>query len=360
MQSLIRRYKSNISDPDLGQLTGFAYRLDIECEYDTKIMISKKTASKCLYTIGELTPGVAPLTDEIFEFDEARSLCLNDLVTDRGILANTFQLNACSRASMPALYFISKLYRNYIDINNMYIRSFHISDNLMSEVESMRHFLYNSTATQDIVVDWDWFGVSSRDDPPDSKNILNVLDGGACTFDNVNIILGIIAKTFKVNYLSICCDYAQYSNYLLLFCKILTTDCTVCVSVPHFSKWDTKFIQVLLLYSLFFREVLVYKLDLGDDDICDVFLVCRNKKKTSNDQLYKKLLYINNNNMAGYNTFPEEVFKLPEYGRWLTTIRRILAAEQSNRPGKVVALDEILQMITDTLKPKSTNMLDFD
>jgi len=70
--------------------------------------------------------------------------------------------------------------------------------------------------------------------------------------------------------------------------KLLDLKSILYVTLPVCREWTNRWISILLLYVYVFEEIFAFYTDFDDK----IHLICNNKKKLSNEVIYKKLMFI--------------------------------------------------------------------
>jgi hypothetical protein len=200
------------------------------------------------------------------------------------------------------------------------------------------------------------------------SRIITLLDD-KLTVNNINMIINETAsKLQKINFLisnnfvnrvesrAIEYNINSYIMHIALSIKVLETPCILCMNIPDVCKWDTQFINVLLLFSLIFNEVYIYKFQLSSNIS---YLICKNKKKINAESVFKKLVQItcNKNFNENHNIFSSKLFDNTEVKDWLRKVLNIYNNVPNDTDGDIIKFNNILEKIDNTLKMNTSTFL---
>ncbi len=380
-QKIIRdfTYQLNIDDAfDTSYLfnskgkKNFIYTLDDLFGYnkkDVKVSLSKPikippnidTKNQNTETPDDLlfsfSPGVESLSGPNGQFNPLHNFninnpylnnCFKKYTADDGYLKTVYNAELCDRDWVIFMYFINRIYANFATHDKIKIKSIHLHITPGSELSAMHHFLYNSKVNNSILnIEWDWLGTvynnSIRSNDPYNikkqvyikykNNMLPLFNTDISSSDNVNFILNeSLSKLSKANFLCVdkTTEIKDLMFYGILSVKLLEVNCLFYLKLPAINEWDVHIINALLLYSLIFTELYLFKIDI--DNKKSVVLLCKNKKKIAIDNSYKKLLYLLNN--ADFtnpdqscNIFSLEYLKSENIKNWLENVLAIIEKE---------------------------------
>lgn len=420
LQSLIRKYKNGIKETiDKKKIIeNHTYTLNInENIIETKHLLSSK--NKHLYKYNLLcndTNNVNNVnnvndTNDIFKFDldnpefekselkgfekkndeYDKRVKLYDIESylnpNNGFLVNLYNVELCDEKWLIFMYFMNRLYANFTNCEKIKIKSLHINMMPGSSISALHHFLYNSNicslGSNGIHnIEWDWIGTTYsknntivNDDfnigykltSLYGSNLLHMLEKNIYNINNINYIINeTLNRKGKVNLICVDNDVSEYSlthddyksfiSYAILAIKTLESISIAYIRLPDINIWDTQFINILLLYSLIFQELYIFKFMLNN--VPQYYLICKNKKKINNEILYKKLLFILQNTEDSdwdeYNLFIKNVFEDNMIKSWLDDILSIIKTEQklkkNNMYGSVAILfNDIITELDDVL-----------
>lgn len=397
LQSIIRKYKNGLNETIEKRkiISDYTHQLNINEIYNTKLILNKKNKDEFSYYFPKKNKLEYFSDEEIFKLDSKsenninimQEISINKLSNlpkikifnqnynniydfiDNNILFNIYNVECCDFEWIISLYFINTLYCNFLDAVNLKLKSLHICNNISSNISAIHHFIYNSKETENLNLNWQWNSINDGYTNNDDliyqfypENFIRVINDDISLIDNINIISNkILKKNGKLDYLFInkYNNITNYISYLLLVCKILNKNSVTVIKLPDISMWDTYFINILLLYSLVFQELYIFKIKLSEKYI-KYYLVCKNKKKSSDGILFKKIAYLNSNGILNnkYNLFKESLFDENSYKIWLEKLNNIIEDEINNKDNfRSILFDDILNCITNNLKPNINPLL---
>jgi hypothetical protein len=417
LQSLIRRYKNGLKEviDKKKIINDYTYQINIDETYDSKLLFNKKNKELYDYPLDVLSD---LLLDKLYNksdntSDASNNTMLNDdddvsifpmemyheysnkecskiyitqnvgknsykineYIHDK-LLYNMYNVELCDKYWLINMYFMNRLYNNFSNINDINIKSLYINNTSFCSISSMNHFLKNSKLFSTYKIEWNWLVTINQyeEEYQNTQNdilskyldkTLMIIKDKIYTIDNINYIINeTMNKLGKINLLNIGnveYEFRNYFSYLILSTKLLETNCILILPLPAIKYWDCNFVNLLLLYTLFFKELYIFKFNLDDSNEI-LYLICKNKKKSSNEILYKKLLFLlkSEDFLDIKNLFPQEYFSSNENIRsWLNKIYTIINKEKqlANNYTKSILFDDILDEINEILEPNFDTFL---
>lgn len=341
LQSLIRKFKNLTKEKTDKNKIITNYQLNLSIDnmvLDTHLFQSDKSATYQL----DLLSTVLSINSEIAIINEYID---NNL--DTGYLNNVYNTELCNETWLINLYMIDNIHTNFITNDNVNIKSLHIGK--LTNLSAFNHYIYNGSLPELVNPEWQWLNTyyGTYDDTLVKKyknQLLQLLESDIQSFNNINYIINEVSNKFaKINLLTIDSDIHDthtHLTYASFVVKLMEPSGMLFIKIPNITEWDTEFINILLLYSLLFTEVYIFKFNLLTKS---TYLLCKNKKKISNETIYKKLIYIiANKDITKFNLFSRDIFELPVIINWLNN----LLVENNN----YVAFDKILNTIDSVLK----------
>ena len=375
LQSLIRKFKNNSKeDTDKKKIiSNYTHSISLDKELDGEFLFQSKNRDNFKYDLSCFQ------TEKKFQYSSVSSpiLILSSLSRDaeRGIdfdnLYSVYNTEFCDDEWLIMIHFINTVYYNFLKDDQIVIKSLHINNSLGPCLSSLHHFLYNSeTAIKNM--DWKW--ISTVPDVVNIKvqNLYKLRNRYKSRFlvllssinNNTNFIINETTRILTKSNLLIInekYDYLKSILYATYIIKILDSSGIFFMRLPNTETWDTKFIGILLLYTLLFTEVYIYKYDLSSNYL---YLLCKNKKKINSESMYKKILFIsgifsndskNSDNLS--NLFSNEIFELPEIRQWLLDITNIVKNINQNTYKKNIIFEDIFEILDKTLKINTNTLL---
>jgi hypothetical protein len=304
----------------------------------------------------------------------------------RGHLNNVFNTELCDETWLINLFILDKIHYNFIVNDNVKIKSLHIGD--ISTLSAYNHYLFNGSLPELVNAEWSWLNtnITFNDKNPIIKhinnkfynNILQLLENNIYSANNINYVINEVNNKlvkinfFAINYTDQCLNaddicynnhnsnnnktnhiynniHAAYASFVI---KLMDINSILFIKIPNVSEWDTQFINIMLVYALLFNETFVFKFDLTTKS---TYLLCKNKKKISNETVYKKLIHIISNKdfTDDCNLFSKEIFKLPVIKNWLENIFKIMDYDEA----ETTSFDTILSAVNSTLKINTETFL---
>lgn len=225
----------------------------------------------------------------------------------RGLLNNVYNTEFCDESWLINIYLLDIIHFNFIVTNNVHIKSLHIGD--ISLLSAYNHYINNGATPEVINPEWNWLQTTFRGDTTDKvlykkykNNVLRLLDSDIYSVNNINYIINEVSnKLSKINFLTIKYNDINLStdttdnefnkdckihnndlskihiSHAALIIKLLDNNGIVYMKIPNSGAWDTTFINILLMYSMLFTEVYIYRFNLIDNS---TYLVCKNKKRS--------------------------------------------------------------------------------
>ena len=397
-------FKLNTNDLELDTSSIFQFRLEEQHVYDfeqlsiklnkqyttsTPIAIPIKSDNQITRSFDQITGSFDPS-----EVNNYLGVNMRDHSqtghSQKGYLHNIYNAEQADEEWAIFIFCINKIYANFISSDKIKIKSLHVN-NTESILTAFNHFLFNSNIGTS--VEWSWLNTISLNpnslsngsqSPKNSlskfyktkkkykSKMLYLLDKHIYSINNINFIVNETnAKLSKINFLIINemssgqlrnnpleninkINNKSYISYIVLAIKLMELTSLTYIKIPNIKDWDTGFINVLLLYSMIFSEVYVYKFYLTS---LSTYLICKNRKKINNESIYKKLIFIISNESFtnNHNLFCKTLFETPTVKQWLNTILDIID-DDSNSDGntntisfqKVLSSFNVLNMNTNT------------
>lgn len=218
-----------------------------------------------------------------------------------GLLKKVYNAELCDYDWLIMMYFMNRLYPNFATHDKIAMKSLHINALPGATLSAMHHFLYSSKINNKYKnVEWNWMGTINTEisDPYNlyddlhahyKSNLLELFNSSVCSPNNIKFIVNESTQRGKINFLCVdaCNDLRHYIGYAVLIIKLLESNCIMYMKVPQIGDWTVETYNAIVLYSLIFQEIYLFKFDLGSEHNV---LICKNKKKLTNELLYKKLL----------------------------------------------------------------------
>ena len=342
LQSLIRKFKN--SSLEESNIKNYSYNLSIDADLDTSFLFQTAKSDDFLYKIDALESPILgdsipiSITNKTREAPPVRNVkryvnCVDSDV--KGYLNTLFNSELCNEEWVISMYFLSIFNHIFLRNEKIKINSLHINNLTHSTVSAFHHVLYNSTIKSNI--EWQWLNVIPNNFNLTNKlknileavckkykpRLLHLIDTQYYSPNNINYIINETnSKISKINVLCALCDIKSHSKSyitnIILSIKLMDQIGILYVKVPNIDKWDTSFINILLLHSLIFTEVYVYEFDISTSS---TYLLCKNKRKINNESIFKKLYHlISNPNFTHHNLFNEKVFNEPIVKEWLNEL----------------------------------------
>lgn len=345
IQSILRNYKSAIKEDFNKQkiISEFTYKINNDNILSIKNITSLKDIMSFEDTIKQ---EISKENSEENSEETSQKNEIDEYIGYSNIFANIYNSEFCNEEWVAFLYFISKNYINFQDIEgNVHIKSLFLNN--ISILSAFHHFLYNSNEKLD-KLDCKWCLATYYYKKHEIRkeyhnNVLKLQDKQLYSINNINYIINEITSSYsKVNFLiNTNCSYNDYISCAILAIKLLDNNCLFYCKIPKFDNFTDEIKDVLLLYSLIFEESYIYSFDLKSQMN---YLVCKNKKKINTDSIYKKLLSLQNSLQTKYPIFLEEFKK--ENDLWISNLDKIISEPQHN---KIIRFDIIKKEINDVL-----------
>lgn len=368
IQTLLRKFKTNNKSKKQECKIQHSYNLSIDSnELETLYMFSTHSCTKHIY---KLTRDDTNLVSEsgVIRSDPISIRCTNytnkqsvslpvntsnniseyiESNMHKGYLCNVYNAELCDEEWIIFIYSINMIYNTFITNERLKIKSLHINDAPGSVLSALNHFLYNSSIKDDYNIEWKWLSTIPLNKPSNSPNsfkvgtlinkakqkytfnLLNLIERHIYSINNINFIINeTTSKLQKINLLIINTNTntnMAYLSYAALIIKLMETNSIFYIKIPNITEWDTQFINILLLYSLLYNEIYVFKYNLTTQS---TYLLCKNKKKINNDVIFKKIIHILSNKEFndGYNLFIKEIFDIPSINKWLRNILYVISS----------------------------------
>ena len=288
-----------------------------------------------------------------------------------GYLSNVFNTELSDEDWVTFIFLLDQLHVNLLS-DNIKIKSLYINTS-WSVLSAFNHVIYNSSLFRTYNTTYDWINYNKYDidsffkkyKKKYSSKCYDFLEKNIYCSNNINFIVNETTnKLDKIN-LIICskniytsCVYQHqdknFISYAILAIKLMDMNSMMMIRIPNIKDWDTPFINILLLYTLIFTEVYVYKFDLVTKS---TYLVCVNKKRFNNESIYKKLIHIINNKdfTDCHNLFNKDFFN-EGVKKWLDNIISMIGDDCSTNVYGYVMLDTIIKKINRCLE---TNVYTF-
>lgn len=347
LQSSIRKMRDKKFETN--PITGWSHHLETtDIIVDTKYIYQSKDSDNYQYTIGDITSVGGNNVENIQKKPDT------DLENyfQEGYYKNIFNAENCDIDWVTFVFIINKIYKHFNNKTRTIINSLHFNN--VSILSAFNHFIYNSKITRQNI-DWAWLCANDNLNNTNKmverkykKNILKPANNEIHHFNNINYVINETTHRLqKVNLIISDCSkhstyiYIAYAIYAL---KLLDINGCMYMQIPSRDKWDMEFINILLLYTGIFKDIYLYNFDLTEERC---IIVCSCKKKSSNEILYKRLLYLlkifaNDSNMeSDINIFSKDTYDNPMFKTWLDDI---LAAKKN-----IINSDDIINDINDLL-----------
>ncbi len=270
------------------------------------------------------------------------------------------------------MYFINRLYANFATHDKIKIKSLHVHSLPGSALSAIHHFLFNSKINISYQnIDWQWAGTINNfvEDPHEmsadlkikySKNLLNIFDsGGIAHTNNLKFVVNETLKRMcsRLNFL--CIGASEEENCrshlanAVLAIKLLEPTCIAYIEVPNPSDWTVHTINGLLLYSLLFQELYLFKFTLTNT--CRTILICKNKKKVNTQLIYKKIMLLLANPKYRFNLFSLGFMKSNDEIREL--VQKILNIQEDRLDVLPIVLNDVMYEISKVLNLNTSTFL---
>ena len=294
-----------------------------------------------------------------------------------GYLYNIYNTEQCDDEWLAFMYIINQIYTKFTveDLENptIAIKSLHVEGISGSILPALNHFLYNSDISDKNKIEWDWRTASTMQYntleaqkmiKKYSNKILSLLNGNLYSGANINILTsGTLNALGKINLLvsrKLLTSIKEYVLYAALSIQLFEDKGILYIRIPEVYKWDTKFVNILLLYSGIFSKVKLYMFDLKSEAL---YLVCKYRKEklfNQRDQLYKRLLQIISNPLftEDHNIFRRSIFS-GSVKTWVKKVQKLGESSALEIYGKkscdinTITLDSILLDISNVIKPNT-------
>jgi len=342
LQSLIRKFKSSLINEE-NVMTNYSYNLSIgDADLDTSFLFQTSKSDNFLYTIDALEkPPISGNSIPIKIINKSKISMENNVKyyvdsNINGYLHNLYNAELCDEEWIISMYFLSIVNHMFVCNEKIKINSLHINNVTHSTISAFHHVLHNSSIKSNI--EWKWlnaipfnFEVTNNKLKNISEKVsaickryknrlLYLIDSNQYSTNNINYIIN--ETNIKMSKLNVLCILGSeeaiksYISNIILAIKLMDQIGILYVKIPNVDKWDTHFINVLLLHSLIFLEVYVYEFDISTSS---TYLLCKNKRKINNESIFKKLYHIvsNPNFTEPHNLFDESIFKESKINDWL-------------------------------------------
>lgn len=358
LQSLLRKFKT-VSKEESNKnkiITNYTHKLSIENTLDI-LLLYQSNNDMYIYDL-DLTPEhaepiawydypVEDISEQTSYIDTGDDGCL------KGYLTNVFNAEICNETWLINVFLMHKIHANFIT-DNVKINSLHIGDIL--SLSAFNHYLFNSTQPSLKNSEYNWTNVSTskyseydelrqRCEKKYKKHTISLLEPCIYSPNNINYIINETAH--KINFITvetIDTDYKSHISYALFIIKLLETNGIFMIKMPNCIQ-NTTYINILLLYSLIFHEVYIFKFDLITHS---KYLLCKNKKKISNESVYKKLTHIlMSMSDTSAHLFSKKIFEQDDLKSWLKNIIKIANLDEFSI--KSINFSIILNIINDVL-----------
>lgn len=335
LQSLLRKFKNTPKE----DIKNYSYNFSIDDEIDIGFLFQTSKSDNFIYKIDALEKPISNKSIPIKIVNKLKQKSENNIKyyidsNIRGYLHNLYNSELCNEEWIIAMYFLGVVNHLFINNEKIKINSLHINNLTHSSISAFHHVLYNSNIKSNI--EWQWlniipnnFELTSKLKPVLEKvckkhksQLLYLIDSCQYSTNNINYIINeTLLKMSKINMLCISGSNHSTKAYianLALAIKLMDQNGIMYVKVPNVDKWDTSFINILLLHSFIFLEVYVYEFDINSTS---TFLLCKTKRKINNESIFKKLYHIiSNPNFTDHNLFNEDIFKCPSVKVWLSKL----------------------------------------
>lgn len=332
-------------------------------------------------TSANTTENELNIMNEISELNDYIDISVNK----KGYLNNVFNTELCDETWLINLFIMHTIHANFIVNDNVLVKSLHVGD--ISALSPYNHYLFNGALPELVNSEWNWLNtnIGFKDNDTNehiskkyTNNILQLLETSIYSLNNINYIINEVNnKLTKINFLSINYNSENshalstsynsdnpnnnkndnilnhlHATYAAFIIKLLDINGIVFIKIPNAAEWNTQFLNILLLYGLLFNEMYIFKFNLTTKSM---YLLCKNKKKITNETIYKKLVYIiaNKDFAPEYNFFSKEIFTLPDIENWLENVLKIVDCDDADS----VPFDNILSVINTTLKVNTETFL---
>jgi hypothetical protein len=359
LQSLLRKFKTVSKEhSDKNKLiNSYTHKLNIEDTLDISLLYQSNN-DIYIYELDFTSEPTEPISWYDYPIEDTSDMHITSYIDTgddgclKGYLTNVFNAEICNEAWVINVFMMHKIYANFItDI--VKINSLHIGDIL--SLSAYNHYLLNSTQPILKNSEYNWTNVSTDkySDLEEQRQIckkkyksqiLNLLEPHIHSPNNINYIIN--ETKYKLNFITvdtIDTDYKSHISYALFIIKLLDMNGIFMVKIPHIK--DTQFGNILLLYSLIFHEVYIFKFDLITQSS---YLLCKNKKKISNESVYKKLMHIlMSMTDTSAHLFSKKIFEKDNIKSWLKNVIKIANIEDFSLNS--IKFDAILSIINDNL-----------
>lgn len=309
-------------------ITGWSRHLETtDIIVDTKYIYQSKDSDNYRYSIEDITP----VADNKVENIQKKSDMDLENYFKEGYYKNIFNAENCDIDWITFIFIINRVYKHFNNKTRTIITSLHFNN--ISILSAFNHFVYNSKITTQNI-EWNWLCANDNLNNANKmverkykKNILKPTNNEIHHFNNINYVINETThRLHKVNLIiSNCGKYTTYIYiaYAIYALKLLDINGCMYMQIPSRDKWDMEFINILVLYTVIFKDIYIYNFDLTEEKC---IMVCSCKKKSSNEILYKRLLYLlkifaNDSDMeSNINIFSKNIYDNPIVKTWVDNI----------------------------------------
>lgn len=379
LQTLIRKFK-NTTKEQTSTLHDFAHELNIDMVLDTISIFQSKTKNDNIYNlipcntyidlnkknqmplpidIKQSNYSLKPI--DIKQYIDIKSESLN---TKKGYLSIVYNAELADEEWLITIKIMDMIYANFITLDKVKLKSLHIGC-MPSTLSAINHFMHNSSLKDLIGAEWEWLSTINREEINKNtlykikkqykSNMLYLLENTTYSVNNINYTINeVTEKLNRVNFITghiLCNNIKDFITYAIFSIKLMQMNSVLFIKLENIENWNTNVINALLLYSLIFEEIFIFKFDLITDS---TFLLCKNKKKISNESLYKKLVHLLSNKdfTSEYNLFSKNIFEIPEIESWLDKIKNIINSDENS-----ITFDNIQLVVSESLNLNSIPFL---
>ena len=337
----------------------YAYDLSIQSEIDTRYMFTSSLKDKYVYEFDikhNEDPNLHSKSEPIPILSKESYFTLSSEynMNHYEYFSNVYNAELCDDEWMRSIYFLNSFYTHFIHNGILDIRSVHIDNSKGSTIAAFNHFIFNSNVLDRYGINWKWLTTS--------KNVLS----DEYSIHNLKIIpseTDLVILSDKISHrlssfnLILIDNFKNCIIYAALIANLMDENGMCYVRVPDVKNWNTHTINTILLYSLMFEEVRLYKFES-----CKIYILCKNlKRNMEKGRVYKKLVRILSKrfNPMEYNLFHEELFQIPELHKWLDNILHIISkyVDQCDVITCDVMCDSIFKKNIDILKINTNTLL---
>lgn len=342
LQSLLCKFKNQYKEEIAKKkiIKNYTHDISLEEQLERRYIFQFRNNTQHIYSVTDSDTNSA----EIIVNTELNVTKIHDYLDNasmdniqKGYISSVYNAEFCNENWLNNIYLMDVVYHNFINANDkVIIKSLHISNEPNSELSAINHFIFNNSASELVGAEWSWLNIVNPMRIMDKMYILNkmykskllyLLDNSMSKVNNINFIINeTTEKLNKINLLLVNeldnkFTIKEHIAYAALSIKLLEINSIFIIKVPNIEHWNTSFINVLLLYSMIFSEVYIFKFSLITSK---TYLICKNKKKIANESLYKRLIFLlNDTEFIDQNIFSKKIFEIESVKTWLNNILSI-------------------------------------